>query len=57
MTEHTVTDAQETPFSVVLTCACGHRSQHPNREGAEKRHAIHVHIEEARSKLPGEGSA
>ena len=54
---HTVADAQETPFSVVLTCACGKTFQHPKREGAETMHATHVEIETARARLRGEGSA
>ena len=52
---HDITDVQETPFSVVLVCACGHRAQHPKRDGAEQRHEVHVQIEEARANLRGKG--
>ena len=54
MSEHTVTEAQETPFSVVLTCECGKTFQHPKRPGAENKHADHVRIETARARLRGE---
>ena len=52
---HDITDVQETPFSVVLVCVCGHRAQHPKRDGAEQRHEVHVQIEEARANLRGKG--
>ena len=57
MVTHDITDVQETPFSVVLTCACGKSFQHPKREGAETMHAIHVEIETARARLRGEGTS
>ena len=52
---HDITDVEETPFSIVLVCSCGKRSQHPKRDGAEKMHATHVLIETARANLRGKG--
>lgn len=51
---HDIEKVLGTAFSAVVVCECGHRSQHPKREGAEKRHATHVEIETARAALRGE---
>ena len=55
VTGHSIDAVLPTPLHVVVVCECGHRSQHPKREGAEKRHATHVQIETARAALRGEG--
>lgn len=50
---HDIAEVQETPFSVVVVCECGHRAQHPLRDAAEYRHGVHVEIETARAALRG----
>ena len=50
---HDLVDELTEPLHTTVWCSCGKSWQHPDREGAVKRHAGHVLIEDARASLNG----